>query len=141
MEIRPLRDLGGLAELQHHARDEGFRLLDRLISDWDSGALRFDQEGEVLLGVFEEGRLIAVGGVRRQAEGVGRVSRVYVHPQWRRRGVGARLMAELIRRSRAAFLEIILRTDTKGGAAFYEALGFHLLVAPRSDQATYRMEL
>ena len=136
-----MRDLGGLADLQHHARDEGFRLLDRLISDWDSGALRFDQEGEVLLGVFEEGRLIAVGGVRRQAEGVGRVSRVYVHPQWRRRGVGARLLKHLIDQSRPWFSSLSLRTDTAEAAVFYETLGFHLLVESAVDLATHRMEL
>lgn len=141
MEARPFLNLELLEDLASLARAEGFRFLDRLKADWEAGTLRFDQTGEILLGTWREGSLIAVGGVRRQSEGTGRISRVYVHPDWRRQGVGARLVSLLIGHSQPVFTTLILRTDTKEGAGFYEALGFELLEEPGEDLATHRLIL
>ena len=46
------------------ARAEGYRFLDRLESDWASGAMRFDRPGEALLAAYSEGVLAAIGGIK-----------------------------------------------------------------------------
>ncbi len=51
--------ISGLApqirELEAQAVAEGFRFLTRLIAEWESGANRFDEQGECLLGCFTTG--------------------------------------------------------------------------------------
>jgi GNAT superfamily N-acetyltransferase len=50
-----------------------------------------------------------------------------VHPQWRRRGVGRRLVATLERAAwDAGYREIVAEThaDWRAAAAFYERLGY-----------------
>jgi hypothetical protein len=51
------------------ARREGYRFVDRLVDDWISGTNRFSEPGEILLGVFDEAELIAVGGLIRDPFG------------------------------------------------------------------------
>ena len=70
------------------SRAQGFRFLDRLVADFESGANRFNQNGEALFGVLEGDACVAVGGVNRDPlstdTGIGRVRRVYVrreHPR------------------------------------------------------------
>lgn len=45
----------GLASLAEQARREGHGHLDRLIADWNSGAMRFDRPGEALLVARQSG--------------------------------------------------------------------------------------
>ena len=53
----------GLAPLAKQARHEGHRHLDRLIADWNSGSMRFDQPGEALLAAFIGDELVGIGGL------------------------------------------------------------------------------
>ena len=102
--------------------------MERLISDWDAGHNRFDQDGEVLLGAFDRNSLIAIGGLNRDPYSsqldIGRIRHVYVLAGWRARGVGKALVAALINASRDAFSEVRLRTDTDEAARFYDKCGF-----------------
>jgi GNAT superfamily N-acetyltransferase len=122
---------------------EGFRFVRRLVDEHASGQVRFDGPGEVLLGVFASAELVAVGGVTRDPYGgdanVGRVRHVYVRPDRRRRGVGARLLAALEAHARGHFTSLVLRTDTGAAARFYAALGYRAL--PPGGTATHRREL
>ncbi len=45
--------------------------------------------------LYEDGRLVAGGGVRRLADGVAEIKRMYVVPEVRSRGHARRLLAEL----------------------------------------------
>ena len=49
--------------MRREARAEGHQFLDRLASDWVSGAMRFDRPGEALLAAYSEGVLAAIGGI------------------------------------------------------------------------------
>lgn len=110
------------------ARAEGFRFVDRLIDDWNSGANRFSKPGERLAGVFDKGRPIAIGGLNHdpyaRRSRIGRLRHLYVLPSHRRLGIGALLVRALLDGADMYFDRIRLRTKTAGGDRFYLALGF-----------------
>ncbi len=134
-EELPLQELEPLL-LESEA--EGFRFLRRLLDDWVSGANRFDSHGEAFFGYFVDGCLLAVGGLNRQSAITGRLRRVYVAQHARRTGIGRRLVAHIVQHAIPFFAEIVLRTDTAGADAFYQAIGFS---RDRSDDHTHIMRL
>ena len=118
----------GLETPRSEAIQQGFGFMDRLAADWASGANTFSRPGECLLGVFADGRLIAVGGLNvdpygRRAD-VGRLRHVYVCSDWRRKGIGRILVDRLLDEARQAFGEVRLRTVTDRAASFYVRCGF-----------------
>ena len=57
----------------------------------------FNQFGEALFVVYEQKHWIAIGGLNHDPcheaqEKVGRLCRFYIHPQYRRKGIGAYLL-------------------------------------------------
>jgi hypothetical protein len=78
--------------IRAEARAEGYRFLDRLASDWASGAMRFDRPGEALLAAYSEGVLAAIGGITIDPilPDALRMRRFYVRPAFRRTVSGAR---------------------------------------------------
>lgn len=115
-------DFGALRDLSVR---EGFGMLPRLERQWAEGK-RFQRPGELLLGGFMERHLVVIGGLTQtQHAYIMRVRRVYVHPDFRRQGLGHRLMQALIRHAESLPVrELELFTDTEAGAQFYESLGF-----------------
>jgi GNAT superfamily N-acetyltransferase len=132
-----------LASLIQASCDEKFTSLVRLQDEYLSGKVCFDSAGEALLGTFQATRLIAIGGLTHDPysrdPNVGRVRHLYVMPQWRRHGIGTKLQAEIERQAQAHFSTIVLRTDTKIAASFYESLGYERMAACRN--ATHRRTL
>jgi GNAT superfamily N-acetyltransferase len=121
--IAPLPDFPADVEiLRAEAAEEGYRFVDRLIAEWRSGANRFVQPGEVFLGGFERGDLIAVGGLNRDAHanqlGIGRLRDLYVKKSARRCGVGSALVRHLLGRAECVFHSVRLRTETQETANF-----------------------
>lgn len=49
--------------LESEAIAEGFRFLTRLISEWHSGANRFDAPGECLMAAYSNQQLIGIAGL------------------------------------------------------------------------------
>jgi GNAT superfamily N-acetyltransferase len=141
-ELRQIHDLSpnDLSPLLTASTAEGFRFLSRLAAEWEAGTGRFDGAGERLLGCYDGGQLVAVGGLTRDPfsvnAGVGRLRRVYVLPNARKRGIGAQLVRALEAAAVGYFSELVLRTDTPTAARFYEALGY--LPLPSGSTATHR---
>jgi GNAT superfamily N-acetyltransferase len=131
-----------LEPLLSESRREGFRFLERLRADLESGANRFDAPGEALLGVYRDAELVAVGGLNRDPysrdAGTGRLRHLYVHPELRGTGIGRALVDALVSAARPHFGVLRLRTDTTAAARFYEKLGF---VPDSSPQATHLRDL
>jgi hypothetical protein len=75
--------------MRREARAEGHQFLDRLASDWASGAMRFDRPGEALLAAYSEGVLAAIGGITIDpiVPDALRMRRFYVRPAFRRAGL------------------------------------------------------
>jgi ribosomal protein S18 acetylase RimI-like enzyme len=69
---------------------------------------------------------------------VGRVRHLYVAGSHRRRGIGCRLVAEVVRAARGSFDLLRLRTNDEAAARFYAALGF---VPSDAPDCTHLMQL
>jgi GNAT superfamily N-acetyltransferase len=127
--------------LVQDASEDGFHFVDRLVNEWRDGVNRFDEPGEILLGVFVRGRTIAVGGLNRDLaykSGVGRIRHLYVRPAFRGRGVGSALVDRLEHHARRTFETLRLRTDTLDAARFYERRGYKPV---DSESATHVLRL
>jgi len=127
--VIPVKNLpGDVNILRDEATSEGFRFMDKLCDEWQSGANRFSGSGEVFLGVFQGPRLIGLGGLNVDpyvtGSETGRLRHVYVLKSHRRQGVATKLVRKLLDEARYSFRSVRLFTDTKAGAMFYEAVGF-----------------
>ncbi|WP_219835227.1 GNAT family N-acetyltransferase [Paenibacillus sp. R14(2021)] len=113
------------SKLLQESRREGYRHIDRLTEAYRNGTNRFDREGELLLAAEIGGELAGIGGLNgTPLPAVGRVRRVYVSPEFRRRGVARTLMQALIASAGPAYGRLVLRTDNPAACALYESLGF-----------------
>ena len=141
ISIVEIRDPRPFAQLRACAAAEGQRIIARLDDEWTSGRLRFDREGEILLGAFEGEALVGTGGISRDPygpqPGLGRVRHLYVRPELRRRGIGTQLMVALIAHARGHFAALRLRSQP-AAAGLYERLGF---VAAEAPEQTHRLTL
>ena len=126
----------GMPILRAEARREGFRFLERLASDWETGAVRFDRPGEALLAAYMTGVLAGVGGLTLDPvlPGALRMRRFYVHPAFRRNGIARGLAMTLLERPGTAGRRVTVNAGTAGAPVFWEALGF---VAERLDGHTH----
>jgi ribosomal protein S18 acetylase RimI-like enzyme len=122
--------------------EEGFRFVQRLRDEYESGVNRFDQPGEALLLARDVQTVMAVIGLNLDPQGqpgVMRVRRFYVLPEHRNRGLGQRMLLEVIELARAAKVKSLeLRADNSQAARFYERHGFHALT---SSNPTHSLEL
>lgn len=115
------------------AHAEGHEFVERTLREWKAGINCFSLVGEVLFGVFEDGKCIGTGGLNidpyTDRKGVGRVRHVYISPSHRREGIAAKLLELIVEQARREFECLRLFTPNSDAAAFYESLGF-----ARSDQ-------
>ncbi|MBO9582437.1 MAG: GNAT family N-acetyltransferase [Sphingobium sp.] len=132
----------GFDDLLSLSLAEGHDMLRKLVDEWASATNRFDSTGECYLGASVDGVLLAVGGLNRDnydgGTGLARLRHFYVHPDFRREGLGYGLLNILIFSARLHFPAIRLRTGNPVAASFYEAQGFD-----RTDEpfATHRLKL
>jgi GNAT superfamily N-acetyltransferase len=129
--IEPLVDmpLDELAAVVAESERAGMRFIRRLADEWAAGTNRFDKPGEALFAARADGRLVGVCGLNIDPYAcdpqVGRVRRLYVLAEFRRLGVGRRLMEAVVAAARGRFASLRLRTESPEAAEFYERLGFH----------------
>lgn len=124
MKIEKIIELpADIQYLVSESQVDGFRFLKRLVDEFNSGINRFDNLGEVLLAVREQDKLIAIGGINND-NGVARLRRFYVSKQYRRTGLGSRLLKELEQTAIKSFSEIVLFTDTSDAGKFYQSCGY-----------------
>ena len=102
-EIMRLEELPlGIEALRAEAARDGFRFIEKLMNEWQSGANRFDAPGEVLIGAFQNESLVAVCGLNIDPyagdSAVGRLRHLYVLKSARRQRLGS---ATFHRRERA----------------------------------------
>jgi GNAT superfamily N-acetyltransferase len=126
LELEPVLDAlpVGFDALRAEALAEGFRQVERLASDWETGRARFDRDGEALLAAHLNGVLVGIGGLTMEpvVPGALRMRRFYVRPAFRRIGVGCRLVSALL--AGAAGDRSITVNAAPASIAFWESLGF-----------------
>lgn len=123
-----------IIELSLVSQNEGFRFINRLIDEYQSGKNCFDQEGEALFGIQQNEKIIAIGGINATEDiEIGRLRRFYVHPEYRRQGVGELLLRSVEEHTKKYFNEIVLYTDTHRAAAFYKKMGYSETNMPNSN--------
>ena len=74
-----------------------------------------------------DGRAVAMGALRRHADGIGEVKRMYTRPEVQGQGIGGRILAEVERLALADGLrQLVLETGDRHHAAWrvYERGGF-----------------
>jgi len=106
------------------SEQEGFGFVRRAQEEWLSGVNAFSKEGEALFAVFEEARLLAIGGINRQSQRQGRLRRFYVRRQERRRGIGRQLVQHVLAFASRYYSRVGLRCNTDAADRFYLAVGF-----------------
>jgi GNAT superfamily N-acetyltransferase len=129
VRILPLTNLpAGIEALRAESVEEGFRLVDRLITEWHARTNRFDRPGEVFLGAYLGDDRVGVGGLYRdpytEQERVGRLRHLYVTRRARRHGVASTMVRQLLDRAEGVFDVVRLTTQTEEAAAFYARSGF-----------------
>ncbi|MDH0030378.1 MULTISPECIES: GNAT family N-acetyltransferase [unclassified Acinetobacter] len=121
-----------------YSQSENFRFLNRLQQDFQTGENCFDRHGEALFAVYTmKDQLIAVAGLNQDSfhhsGQVGRLRRFYIHPDYRRQGVGAYLLQYIEQYAQTYFHELHLFTDTANAASFYQKMGYEPVDLPNSN--------
>lgn len=113
------------AVLRAEARAENRNMVERLASDWVSGANRFDRRGEALIAAHVDGDLAGIGGMTLEPAlpDAMRMRRFYVRPAFRLHGIGRKLALALMQDPRRT-VSLITVNAGAGSAPFWESLGF-----------------
>jgi GNAT superfamily N-acetyltransferase len=136
--IQPITlPVSGIQLLQAEAHREGYDFIDTLVQEWATGENRFDGPGELLVGQFHQGLVIAVGALSRDPflpeDHIGRIRRIYVRPEWRNQGIGRAIVIDLIDRARPSFPVVRLRAENARAARLYESVGFQPISDPNAS--------
>jgi GNAT superfamily N-acetyltransferase len=111
---------------------EGYQFLSRLHAEFQDGTQRFDNPGETLLGVYRAGDLLGIGGLTldpfTSEAGVGRIRRVYIREDARRRGAARILVRSLMSAAAEHFHTVTLRSVTDDASRLYESLEFDRVI-------------
>ncbi len=110
----------GLPTLRAEARRKGYRFLERLSSEWEAGAVRFDRPGEALLAAYMTGVLAGIGGLTLDPglPDALRMRRFYVHPAFRRHGIGRGLAVALLQLPGTAGRGVTVNAGTAEASVF-----------------------
>ena len=95
------------------------------LDDFDESYITYKMDGEIQIGIEDNGKLVAGLDACVTNFKILYVSTVFVDEEYRRKGLGARLMREMEKRAAAMGVNMI-RLDTYDwqGQEFYEALGY-----------------
>lgn len=142
LAVTPVESVpGDVGELLTASRIEGYDFVERFVDECETGSNRFDRPGEAFFEVRRVGLLVALGGLNRDPylddPSVGRIRRVYVHPDFRRRGVGQLLVSTLVDHARDHFRRVRLRVGPPAAGGFYIRLGFSL--TPAEEHSTHEL--
>ena len=122
-----------LAAMEREAIGEEFGMITRLREEWESGANRFEGEGEILLAIFRADTLLGIGGLNRDPyvsdPRVGRLRHFYVMKAERHCGIGRTLVERLLGHAAGNFDSVRLWTDRAG--SFYDRVGFERVEGPK----------
>ena len=99
--------------------------IEERLEDFDESYITYKMDGEIRIGIEDDGKLVAGLDACITNFKILYVSTVFVDEEYRRKGLGARLMREMEKRAAAMGVNMI-RLDTYDwqGKEFYETLGY-----------------
>ena len=99
--------------------------IEERLEDFDESYITYKMDGEIRIGIEDNGKLVAGLDACITNFKILYVSTVFVDEEYRRKGLGARLMREMEKRAAAMSVNMI-RLDTYDwqGKEFYETLGY-----------------
>ena len=107
---------------------DGFHLVERLCRQWRSGTNRFDRQGEAFFLSRNNGRVMGCCGLNvdpfADDSTIGRVRRLYVSQEFRRRGVATALLKRVCGEAQKSFRVLRASVGTLNADVFYESVGF-----------------
>lgn len=130
-----------LTDLANESQATGFRAIQRLVDEWNSGKNQFNRSGEALF-VAQcpdrdwRGRTVGICGLNidpyldfsvtaaTNQQAIGRVRRLYVMQTYRRQGIGRALVKRVIAEACLSFDRLHVRTESRVADRFYRSLGF-----------------
>ena len=99
--------------------------IDERLSAFDESYITYKMEGDIRIGIEEDGKLIAGLDACITTFKILYVSTMFVDEEYRRKGYGARLIREMEKRAAAMGVNTIrLDTFSWQGKEFYEAMGY-----------------
>ena len=108
------------------------------LSAFDEGYITYKMEGDIQIGIEEDGRLVAGLDACVTAFKILYVSTVFVEENCRRKGYGKRLMEEMEQRAKAMGVNTVrLDTFSWQGKEFYEALGYKIVGSYENEDDGY----
>jgi len=110
-------------ELLAESEQEGFRFVRRAKEEWLSGVNTFSKKGEAFFGIFDDSRLLAIGGINCGSDRLGRLRRCYVCRKARRQGLGRQLVQHILAFAQPHYSQVGLCCDTDAADRFYRAVG------------------
>lgn len=129
-------DTQKLNRLVEESTGEGFRHIKRLVDDFETGANKFDKDGEALFIAHQGNDVVGVCGLNQDLnvrKEVGRVRRLYVSQRGRRFGIGRMLMDSVIAEARKNYKMLVLKTDNPIADTFYRSIGFMVNIDSEND--------
>jgi ribosomal protein S18 acetylase RimI-like enzyme len=106
--------------LEHYSKIE-------FLSDIDSLQTAYDGKNGTLLGVFDQSRLVGVGGAKKLSDDTGELVRLWLMPSYRNRGLGRRVVEMLLHfAKREGLRSLKLDTSRKcvDAIALFNKVGF-----------------
>ena len=99
--------------------------IEERLEAFDESYITYKMDGEIRIGIEDDGKLVAGLDACITNFKILYVSTVFVDEEYRRKGLGARLMREMEKRAAAMGVNMI-RLDTYDwqGKEFYETLGY-----------------
>jgi len=132
-----------LVPMLAESSSEGFRHIERLIHEYETGINTFEQEGEALFECRMHDKVVGICGLNRDPYSemidTGRIRRLYVMREFRRHGVGRRLMDAVIQKAENHYARLVLYTDQPVAGFFYRDLGFREVTS--MEKITHVLEL
>lgn len=108
------------------------------LSAFDENYITYKMDGEIQIGIEEEGRIVAGLDACITAFRILYVSTVFVEESYRRKGYGRYLITEMERRAKEMGVNTIrLDTFSWQGKEFYEALNYQVVGSYENPQDGY----
>ncbi|MBC7085278.1 MAG: GNAT family N-acetyltransferase [Methanomethylovorans sp.] len=116
---------------------EGFAYDLKKDLDLDDISANYLQEGSTFYVAFSEGRIIGTCAVKKRSIEKCEIKRLYVHKDYRRRGIGYLLLKKALQFSEKQFTTVILKTDVSLTQAIELYLRAGFCIVKEEDRILY----